>query len=248
MSDFSGAGDVDTSLALLWNLREQPTRGRKATITLREIVTKAVEIADAEGLDALSMRRIATDLGVGTMSLYRHVPGKSELLDLMIDRVSGYATREPDPTRGWREQVEDCGRGVYRLYLEHPWLLQIDQSRPLLGPNALTGMEEFLTALEGVPLSAPERMMVIVSVDALVSGLARLEVQQLRAEARTGVSDEEFWKAQVPVLESAMESGQFPIMAALPMEAFSAGWTEQLDFALGALLDGVERTVAERET
>lgn len=247
MSDFSGAGDVDTSLALLWNLREQPTRGRKASITVPEIVAQAVEIADAEGLDAVSMRRIAADLGVGTMSLYRHVPGKSELLDLMIDHVSGYVTREPDPSRGWREQLEDCGRGLYRLYLEHHWLLQIDQSRPLLGPNALTGMEQFLTVLQDVPLTAPERMLVIVSVDALVSGLARLEVQQLRAEARTGVSDEEFWNAQAPVLETAMQSGRFPIIATLPMEAFATGWARQLDFALSALLDGVERQVAERD-
>lgn len=246
MSDFSGAGDVDVSLALLWNLREQPTRGRKPTISLNDIVTKAVEIADAENLDAVSMRRIATDLGVGTMSLYRHVPGKSELLDLMIDHVSGYAAREPDPTRGWREQVEDLGRGMYRLYLDHAWLLQIDQSRPLLGPNAMTGLEEFLTALQDVPLTPQEKVLLVVSVDALVSGLARLEVQELQAEARTGVSDEAFWGAQAPVLESVMGSGNFPVMSTLPMDVFSAGWTEQLNFALGALLDGVEQKVADR--
>lgn len=247
MSDFSGAGDLDASLALLWDLRAQPTRGRKATITVPEIVRQAVEIADAEGLDAVSMRRVAADLGVGTMSLYRHIPGKSELLDLMIDHVSGYATREPDPARGWRDQVEDCGRGLYRLYREHAWLLQVDQSRPLLGPNALEGMEQFLTALEGVPMTPTERMMAVVSVDALVSGVARLADQQVRAEARTGISDEEFWDAQAPVLESAMGSGRYPIMAALPMEAFWGSWDEQLDFALGALLDGLEKMVAERE-
>jgi AcrR family transcriptional regulator len=246
MSDYSGAGDVDVSLALLWGLREQPTRGRKPSISVDDIVAKAVEIADSEGLEAVSMRRISTDLGVGTMSLYRHVPGKSELLDLMIDHVQGLANRPPHAGDGWRQQVENCGRGVYRLYLDHPWLLQVDLSRPLLGPNSLAGLENFLGALSEVPLDPREKMMLVVSVDALVSGLARLEVQQSRAEERTGITDDEFWAAQTPVLTSVLESGRYPIMGALPTEAFGGTWAEQLDFALTALLDGYEQQIAAR--
>ena len=147
------------------------------------------------------------------------------------------------PLQALRGVLDDVSPAVDH----HAWLLQVDQSRPLLGPNALEGMEQFLTALQGVPMTPTERMMVVVSVDALVSGVARLADQQVRAEARTGISDEEFWNAQAPVLESAMGSGRYPIMAALPMEAFWGSWDEQLDFALGALLDGLEKMVAERE-
>ena len=86
----SGSGDLSRSLELLWGTREPATRGPKAELSLERIVDAAVALADREGLGALSMRRVATELGVGTMSLYRHVPGKGELLDLMLDRVGGF--------------------------------------------------------------------------------------------------------------------------------------------------------------
>ena len=89
-TEHSGSGDVSRSLELLWGLGERPSRGPKPGLTLDRIVTAAVAVADAEGLGALSMRRVATDLGVGTMSLYRYVPGKAELLDLMLDKVAEF--------------------------------------------------------------------------------------------------------------------------------------------------------------
>ncbi|WP_353951288.1 TetR/AcrR family transcriptional regulator [Knoellia sp. S7-12] len=241
----SGGGDIDVSLALLWGMGEQATRGRKPTITLDAIVTSAVEIADAEGLEAVSMRRLASELGVGTMSLYRHVPGKSELLDLMIDHVNTLPT-EPSPRRGldWRKHLEECAHGSYRNYVSHAWLLQVDQSRPLLGPQALAGLELFLSGLEGLALSGQQKMMVIMSIDALVTGLARQEVQSTRAEQRTGVSDEEFWTAQSPVLERAMSTGAYPVLARLPMDAFAATWEDTFELCLTALLDGLERRLA----
>lgn len=240
----SGGGDIDVSLAIMWGMREQATRGRKASITLDAIVSRAVEVADAEGLDAVSMRRLATDLGVGTMSLYRHVPGKSELLDLMIDHVNAMPDGEPPADLGWREHLERCARGSYRNYVQHAWLLQVDQSRPLLGPNALAGLEVFLGGLAEVDLTDQQKMMVIVSIDALVSGLARQEVQGARAEERTGTSDEEFWTAQSPVLERAMSTGAYPVMASLSMEAFAGSWEDTLDLGLTALLDGFEARLA----
>lgn len=240
----SGGGDIDVSLAIMWGMREQATRGRKASITLDAIVSRAVEVADTEGLDAVSMRRLATELGVGTMSLYRHVPGKSELLDLMIDHVNAMPEGAPPTDLGWREHLEMCARGSYRNYLQHAWLLQVDQSRPLLGPNALAGLEVFLGGLADTHLSDQQKMMVIVSIDALVTGLARQEVQGARAEERTGVSDEEFWTAQSPVLERAMSTGAYPVMASLSMEAFAGSWEDTLDLGLTALLDGFEERLA----
>ncbi|MEW1613930.1 MULTISPECIES: TetR/AcrR family transcriptional regulator C-terminal domain-containing protein [unclassified Streptomyces] len=85
----TGSGDLARSLELLWGAGERPSRGPKPGLTLDRIVTSAVAVADAEGLPAVSMRRLSTELGTGTMSLYRYVPGKAELLDLMLDRVLG---------------------------------------------------------------------------------------------------------------------------------------------------------------
>lgn len=120
-TEHSGSGDVSRSLELLWGLDERPSRGPKPGLTLDRIVTTAVAVADADGLGALSMRRVATDLGVGTMSLYRYVPGKAELLDLMLDKVAEFdADAHPDPAAGWRPAMEALARGSRQQYQRHP--------------------------------------------------------------------------------------------------------------------------------
>ncbi|NGN67839.1 TetR/AcrR family transcriptional regulator [Streptomyces sp. A7024] len=242
-TEHSGSGDLNKSMALLWDVQERGTRGPKPGLTLARIVAAAIEVADAEGLDAVSMRRVATELGVSTMSLYRHVPGKGELLDLMLDRVS-----EIDPEKraaawsgehGWREVIEAMARGTWEHYLAHPWLLQVDQARPILGPNSLTSFELALAGLTDAPLSGKQKVMAITAVDAMVSGIARTHVNSMQAEARTGVSDEEFWQAQTPALEAAQASGCYPEVFALDPDSFSAKGLEQLEFALRVLLDGL---------
>jgi AcrR family transcriptional regulator len=246
MTEHSASGDIDASLALLWQMRDKPRRGRKPGITLDAIVAAAVEIADAEGLEAVSMRRVASSLGVGTMSLYRHVPGKAELLDLMLDQVNACADEKALDGLGWRAYLTQCARSAYELYLAHPWLLQVDQSRPLLGPNALAGLEQFLRGMRELDLSDRERIMVLTAIDGFVTGLARSHVNSVRAPARTGQTDEEFWAAQTPVLEKAMATGDYPTMAGLAEDSFSGGWEETFELGLDALLDGLERLVEGR--
>jgi AcrR family transcriptional regulator len=246
MTEHSASGNIDASLALLWQMRDKPTRGRKPEITLDSIVSAAVEIADADGLDAVSMRRVATQLDVGTMSLYRHVPGKSELLDLMLDNANECPDDEALAGLPWREHLETCARAMYQLYLAHPWLLQVDQSRPLLGPNALAGLEQFIRGMREMNLSDRERIMVLTALDGYVSGLARSHVNSRLAPERTGQTDEEFWAAQAPVLEKAMATGNYPTMAAMAEDSFSGGWEETFELGLTALLDGLERLVDAR--
>jgi AcrR family transcriptional regulator len=244
-SEFGGSGDVNRSLVLLWHKRERPVRGPKPALTLGQIVAAAVKVADADGLDAVSMRRIANAIGVGTMSLYRYVPGKAELLDLMLDYVI-----EPDPVLGedlsWREVLELFARGSWELYQAHRWLLQVDQSRPLLGPNALTGVESILRGLGGLGLTDQERVNVLSAVDAYVTGLARNLVGSLEAERRTGVSDQEFWAMQEPILVEAMASGEYPTLAQLDEDAWSGAWESTFEFGLARLLDGLATFIGSR--
>jgi AcrR family transcriptional regulator len=245
-SEHSGGGDIHRSLALMWDLAEKPTRGPKPMLTLDWIVTAAIEIADAEGLEALSMRRVADALGVGTMSLYRYVPGKAELLDLMLDRISG-----PDPSvdslgDDWRSAMEALGRDMWRLYTRHPWLPFVDQSRPLLGPNSLDGFELALRGLTDSGLTSQQQVNAISVLEAFVSSAARLHNNAVTAEQRTGVSAEEFWRAQTPVLEKAMSSGRYPLVAALDDDAFAATAEEFFEFGLQRLLDGLEALVNRR--
>ncbi|QHY96309.1 Tetracycline repressor protein class E [Streptomyces sp. S4.7] len=249
-TESSGSGDVSRSMELLWGTGERATRGPKPGLTLDRIVTAAVELADAEGLSAVSMRRLSTELGAGTMSLYRHVPGRAELVDLMLDRVqseSGTPTAEPDPSAapGWRKTVETAARGELALYQAHPWLVSVNQTRPVLGPGAVGGMETMLTGIKDMGLTDPELISVIIMVSGYVSGVARTQVQAVEVQQASGISDDEFWKAQAPILSAVMNSGRYPVMATLSEDAFGPDF-DHFEFGLQRLLDGLEVLVARR--
>jgi AcrR family transcriptional regulator len=244
MPEHSGAGDISRSLALMWEYDAKPGRGPKPSLSLDQIVDRAIEIADAEGLDAVSMRRVATDLGVGTMSLYRYLPGKEELLDLMLERVSA-----PDPEElpaDWFEAMEALGRGLWRLYTRHPWLPFVDQTRPLLGPNALRGMELILGSLQDVPLTDQQKILMVSTVDVFVSGAARAHSSGILAESRTGVTNEEFWQAQEPILTKAMSGGAYPLLTSLDEDAWAADGVQSFEFGLAVVLEGLRRLVEGR--
>lgn len=243
----SGSGDLNRSLRLLWQGRERSGRGPKPGLTLDAIVTAAVALADREGLGALSMRRVAAELGVGTMTLYRYVPGKGELLDLMLDRVNGPG-EEADALKGldWRAALEWIGLDMFRHYQQHPWLLQVNQTRPLLGPNSLRGFDLALSVLADTTLTDQEKVMVITVVDSFVTGVARGHILQRQAAADSGIPDEEFWQAQTPIMEQAMASGRYPHVFALASDAFECGFEETLRFGLARLLDGLATFVERR--
>jgi len=237
----SGSGDVRRGLELLWGMREAPSRGPKRGLTLERIVETAVAVADADGLAAVSMRRVATDLGVGTMSLYRYVPGKSELLELMLDHVQAVDEADAAAQRALplRELLLHIGHGIWDLYVRHPWLLQVNQARPLLGPNAMTGLDLTMSCLGGLGLTDQERLSVIVAVESYVSGSARNHLNALEAAKNTGVSDEEFWSAQAPFLTEAMQGGGFPSLAELSEDTFDVGGEDLFEFGLVRLVEGM---------
>ncbi|GAA3100884.1 TetR/AcrR family transcriptional regulator [Streptomyces rectiviolaceus] len=238
--------DITRSLELLWGEGERPTRGPKPGLTLDRIVTEAVRLADAEGLSAVSMRRLSTELGTGTMSLYRYVPGKGELLDLMLDRVNTVSGESQPPPGGWREAVEAYARETLVLHREHPWLLQVNQARPVLGPGSVGGLERTLSGIESMGLTDPELIGVIVMVEGYVTGVARTQLHEVEATKKSGLSDEAFWEAQYPTLERIMNSGRYPHLAGLSDDAFGRDF-DHFEFGLQRLLDGLDVLVAGRE-
>ncbi|MGW7204920.1 TetR/AcrR family transcriptional regulator [Streptomyces sp. NPDC054837] len=247
-SESSGSGDIVRTLELLWDTGRRPSRGPKPALTLDRIVEAAVQVADADGLDAVSMRRVAGELGTGAMSLYRYVPGKAELLDLMLDRVQKPSENPADLGDGdWRSALEALGRATLALYRRHPWLLQVNQSRPILGPSALDGMEKVLTLIKPMGLTDPELVSAIIMIDGYVVGAARTQLYQQEVERRTGLTDAEFWQAQVPTLEKVMASGRYPVLAALSDDAFGTDF-DHFEFGLQRILDGLEVIVSRRRT
>jgi AcrR family transcriptional regulator len=242
----SGSGDIVRTLELLWDTGRRPSRGPKPGLSLERIVEAAVGIADAEGLEAVSMRRVATELGTGTMSLYRYVPGKAELLDLMLDRVQRPGENDAAlGDGGWRAALEAMAHATLALYRRHPWLLQVNQSRPILGPSALDGMEKVLSRIRPMGLSDPELISAIIMVDGYVVGAARTQLYQQEAERRTGLTDAEFWQAQVPTLEKVMAGGRYPVLASLSEDAFGPDF-DHFGFGLQRILDGLEVLVSQR--
>jgi AcrR family transcriptional regulator len=244
----AAAKHVSVTLELLWGTLERSSRGPKPALTLDKIVSTAIAIADADGLDALSMRRVARELRVGTMSLYRYVPGKAELLELMLDAVSD-PSKDIARSQGkdWRGILEMVARGTRDMYLAHPWLLGVNWSRPVLGPNGVAGMEFVVGSLDGLGLTDQERVALVITVDSYVTGLARHRLQHTAAIEETGLSDEEFWARHLPVLERAMRSGDYPAMAALSADAFGMSWDDNFEWGLQRLLDGIEALVTARE-
>ncbi|MFE9922395.1 TetR/AcrR family transcriptional regulator [Streptomyces sp. NPDC005774] len=242
----SGSGDITRTLDLLWGTGRRPSRGPKPGLTLERVVEAAVELADREGLGALSMRRIAAELGTGTMSLYRYVPGKAELLDLMLDRVQRTSEDPGDFGDGhWRSTLEVLGRATLALYRRHPWLLEVNQSRPILGPSALDGLEKVMSRIRPMGLSDPELLSAITAIEGYVVGAARTQLYQQEAERTSGLTDAEFWEAQHPVLEKAMTSGRYPVLASLAEDTFSFDF-DHFEFGLQRILDGLELFVTAR--
>ncbi|MFC4149721.1 TetR/AcrR family transcriptional regulator [Micromonospora mangrovi] len=250
--EYSGTGDPARSLALLWRTRERPSR-RGGDLTVARIVHAAIEVADAEGLAALSMRRVAERLGVGTMSLYTHVPGKGELLDVMLDTVHGETARPDDVPGGWRGRLTQIARENFALHLRHPWLLQIATTRPPLGPQVTAKYEYELRAVDGIGLTDLEMDSVVTLVTSHVHGAVRGAVEAAQAAQRTGMTDAQWWQAHAPYLEKVLDPRRFPLAARVGTTAgqeyqAAADPHRAFEFGLARILDGIEVLVRDRDT
>lgn len=239
---------LTTSMQLLWNGLPEPEKGPKPKLRLDQIVETGVALADAEGLEALSMRRLARALDVGTMSLYRYVPSKTELLNLMLDSVVGPSHNRLSLVGGdWRTFLTATVHEGRRLYLDHPWTLQANWSRPVLGPNSVADLELFMSGVKDLPLSDQRKMDLATALDSYAQGTARQEMTWINASAESGMTDHEFWSYQIPTLEKEMTSGRFPMMATLDEETFNSTWDESFGFGLELILDGLETTIRRIE-
>lgn len=241
--EYSGAGDPVRSMELLWGVQGRAKRGPKPKLTLAQITRAAIAIADAEGLDALSMRRVGDSLGVTAMSLYSYVPGKAELLDLMLDTV--YAEFTETPSGKWRERLEHVARENWALYLRHPWLLQVATARPVLGPNTIAKYDHELRAVDGIGLSDIDMDLVITAVGSYVHGAVRTAVETAQAAQQTGKTDLQWWEELAPLLEKVFDPERHPVatrVGAAAGEEYNAPGDplRTFNFGLRLLLDGIE--------
>ncbi len=240
--------DPVRSLQLLWGIRPPATRGPKPGLTIDVIVSAAITIADTDGLAGLSMRCVAERLDVGTMSLYRYVPAKVELLDLMFDRVSNETARPDDVAGGWRGRLEQIARENLALYARHPWLLDLAAIRPPLGPGVIAKYDYELRAIDDIGLSDVAMDSVLNLVVGYVWSSAALRAAWMRAPEETGQTDDEWWLSVAPTLEQVLDVERYAVAVRVGTAA-----TDQyrglhdpdhaFEFGLERVLDGIEMLI-----
>lgn len=238
-ASFGGGAVSAETMALLWGTKPAPTRGRKPGMTLPKIVAAAIGIADADGLDAVSMRRVADALGAGTMSLYRYVPGRAELCELMLDTVMGENGLPAPHPDGWRAGLTAFARQSLAGYRRHPWLLDASITRGLMGPNQTAVIDALLRTIADIGLTNGQRMAVVGLVVSYVQGRARQLADDVRAEQRSGLSGERFWHDFAPLLDEHLDAARFPELTRVWRDD-ELDWEDEFEFGLERVLDGIE--------
>lgn len=231
------AEDFADALALLWGLKQRATRGPKAALNPEMITVAAIAVADEQGLPGLTMQVVAERLSFTKMSLYRHVPGRAELVALMVDRAVGPV---PEAAQGaWRPRLTAWAQDFWHVLMRHPWLLAAMVGRRPLGPNELAWTDRAVAALDGTGLDGGERLDTVFTV----AGHVRNTAQQLvTAEGTRREGGEAELDGALAVLLDAHRERYPALTAAL------AGSTpdQALEFGLDRILDGVEGLIARR--
>jgi AcrR family transcriptional regulator len=243
--DQPGTPEGRRVVELLWEPAQQsPVRGPKPRISLPDVIAAGVAIADTEGMAALSMRKVANHLGVGAMSLYTYVPGRSELVELMIDRVYGEHAL-PSPELPWQQQVEQWARETWRIYDAHPWLLDYNMARLPVGPHVLDVSEALYAALLAAGFTGAENVAISNLIQWQLLGAARSMISDADEARHTGVSAEAYWDSRASFWETYFDWNRYPTMAAI-WEAGGfddpAGW--DFERMLDRLLTGIEQSAA----
>jgi AcrR family transcriptional regulator len=219
--------DLPRALEVLWREPVAPRRSR--SLTRERIVRAAIDLADADGLGALSMARLAERLGCGTMSLYRHVANKDELLTFMLSTAPG-PPPSPDPSN-WAAALQDWANGLWSVYHRHPWVLQAGAAGPPADPGQLAWLDAGLATLAKTGLAAADKLIAVTAVLHYVRGAAALNIDAGRIDwpdypvlLRRLVDAERF-----PALAAALADGAFDRPDDDPQVAFRAGLRQLVD-------------------
>ena len=233
---------------LLWRRTlgtPQGSRGPRQRVSVDEVVRAAIAVADEEGLTAFSMRKVADRLGLKLMSIYTYVPGRSELIGLMVDEVIGEKGFPPHEGT-LRERMAGVARQGWNEYHRHPWLLQVDNTRPWIGPNGCDLYEWQLAAIEGAGFTDLEMDQVVTLLSGFAASAARTSIDSRRTAEESGISDAQWWEINAPVLERVMPPGSYPLggrVGTVAGQEYNAvGDPERaFHFGLDRILDGLER-------
>jgi AcrR family transcriptional regulator len=248
----SSAGDPARTLRLLWrDPAAAPRRGPQRALDLDAVVAAATALADVEGLDAVTMRRVAEHLGVGAMTLYTYVPGKAELLDLMLDTAYPSMPRADAAGRSWRERLTAVADENRALFAAHPWAATVSTLRPPLGPGLMAKYEHELAALDGIGLDDVEMDDCLTLVLTFVQASARDAADARAARHQSAMDDEQWWAANASLLARLLDPGAYPLASRVGSAAGAAHGSAHdpehaYRFGLERVLDGIAALVEAR--
>jgi AcrR family transcriptional regulator len=238
--------DLPRVLTLLWGREEPGRRGPKPRHGIRDIGTAGIQVADREGLGAVSMGRVAKELGLTTMALYRYVDAKDDLLLAMTDTAYGTPPARRRSTAGWRTQLEAWANANRDALGRHPWIVQIPIDGPPLGPNTLAWMERGLLALAATPLTEQEKLSSLLLIEVYVRGQTLLNVQFSADGESEAAANERYVRRLIelidedefPAITKALRSGS------LQDEGDFA--SDEFRFGLQVVLDGIAALIERR--
>ncbi|WP_020498080.1 TetR/AcrR family transcriptional regulator [Sciscionella marina] len=228
--------------ATVWERPEPVERPVLSSLSRDRIVRAAIELADAEGLGAVSFRRIAGVLEAGPMRLYGYLATKEELFDLMVDAVYAEIVPANTSASGWRARLTEIAHRTRETALRHDWLVDLFGGRPNIGPNGLAFHEASLAALDEVAgFEQVDTMMdAIGAVHGYVLGAVRAEVTERRAERATGMDEQHWQQANGAYMTKMLATGAYPMLARVVEDASHPAPGTAFTARLEAVLDGIE--------
>ena len=240
MTDDTAIPELPRAIALAWGAVPSPQRGPKREFSLDQVLDAAVDLADADGIDAVTMPAVAKALGLTAMSLYRYVSAKDTLLLLLQERGMGLPPGSIAGAEGWRAGLEAYAAASGAVYRRHPWMLDIAITGIASTPNNLAWFEAGLAALAGTPLSREERVAVVLQI----SGHARFRALVERGYAdradEAGEQPSGIMLSEARLLGRLVDEDRFPeLHATLGSGALVDDSFDNFDFGLARLLDGV---------
>lgn len=241
----TNAGDPDRTLALLWrDPSVVPRHGPRQSLTLDGVLDAAIALADAQGLAALTMRRVADALGAAPMTLYTYVPAKAELLDLMLDATYTALVRTDTAGRPWRERVRAVAEENRSLYLAHPWAAAVSTHRPSLGPGQMAKYEHELHAFDDLNLSDVDRDAALAHLLTFVRAHAGAAGDARRAREESTIDDQQWWEINEPLLRRVFDAAAYGLAVRVGTAAGTAhgsAWNPEHAwvFGLDRTLDGL---------
>jgi AcrR family transcriptional regulator len=220
---------------LLWGLRKPGNRGPRAAFDVAQVAAAAAKVADTEGLKAVSMHRVAAELGLTKMALYRYVNGKTELMAIMIEAAVG-TPPDLNALTGWRAKLEEYARQLSAAWRRHPWLPSITVGDRVMGPRETAWPETALSAVADTPLTERERLDAVMVVS-----------HHIRATHAAATPGTQTWTAgnAAPIMRDLLllNADRFPLLATT--QAAPSATTTQ-EFGLHAILDGLEQAITQR--